>query len=327
MAGTWTWATVTQATPLRIKVDGDTTQLNATTDNLVGSLAVDDRVRVHLHSDGIIVTGIQGGGNRSNPNLLINSDFMVNQEGNTSGASVADGAYFLDGWKNATGGTTSLVTWADSGGVRTLTIGATGLFPVIREVVEQQNIQAGTHTLSWQGATTARVYNSGATAPSFATSPVTVTLDGATNGVVDFTGDGQTVANVKLERGSVATPYQPPTYADNLRACMRYFQVLLEGPLGAVVPAFMYNATVMFGLIELIVPMRATPTIVAATGTNHYRFSRNGGHDYMTTLAFDDGDARRVAVVNTTEISGTAGQSGMLRAYAADAKLTADARL
>ena len=62
MTGTWTWATVTQATPLRIKVDGDTTALDATTDNLVGSLAVDDRVRVHLHSDGIIVTGLQGGG-------------------------------------------------------------------------------------------------------------------------------------------------------------------------------------------------------------------------------------------------------------------------
>jgi len=61
MTDTWTWATVTQATPLRIKVDGDTSALDATTDNLVGSLAVDDRVRVHLHSDGIIVTGIQGG--------------------------------------------------------------------------------------------------------------------------------------------------------------------------------------------------------------------------------------------------------------------------
>ena len=61
MTDTWTWATVTQATPLRIKVDGDTTALDATTDNLVGSLAVLDRVRVHLHSDGIIVTGLQGG--------------------------------------------------------------------------------------------------------------------------------------------------------------------------------------------------------------------------------------------------------------------------
>ena len=62
MTDTWTWATVTQASPLRIKVDGDTSALDATTDDLVGSLAVSDRVRVHLHSDGIIVTGLQGGG-------------------------------------------------------------------------------------------------------------------------------------------------------------------------------------------------------------------------------------------------------------------------
>ena len=61
MTDTWTWATVTQATPLRIKVDGDTAALDATTGDLVGSLAVDDRVRVHLHADGIIVTGLQGG--------------------------------------------------------------------------------------------------------------------------------------------------------------------------------------------------------------------------------------------------------------------------
>ena len=61
MTDTWTWATVTQATPLRIKVDGDTAALDATTGDLVGSLAVDDRVRFHLHADGIIVTGLQGG--------------------------------------------------------------------------------------------------------------------------------------------------------------------------------------------------------------------------------------------------------------------------
>ena len=61
MTDTWTWATVTQATPLRVKVDGDTSALDATTDNLVGSLAVSDRVRVHLHSDGIIVIGRSGG--------------------------------------------------------------------------------------------------------------------------------------------------------------------------------------------------------------------------------------------------------------------------
>ena len=80
MTDTWTWATVTQATPLRIKVDGDTSALDATTDNLVGSLAVDDRVRVHLHSDGIIVTGIQGGAPVSYVSVR---DYGVTSDGTT----------------------------------------------------------------------------------------------------------------------------------------------------------------------------------------------------------------------------------------------------
>ena len=80
MTDTWTWATVTQATPLRIKVDGDTSALDATTDNLVGSLAVDDRVRVHLHSDGIIVTGVQGGAPVSYVSVR---DYGVTSDGTT----------------------------------------------------------------------------------------------------------------------------------------------------------------------------------------------------------------------------------------------------
>ena len=80
MTDTWTWATVTQATPLRIKVDGDTSALNATTDDLVGSLAVDDRVRVHLHADGIIVTGLQGGAAMPFLNVM---DYGAKNDGTT----------------------------------------------------------------------------------------------------------------------------------------------------------------------------------------------------------------------------------------------------
>jgi len=225
MTDTWTWATVTQASPLRIKVDGDTSALDATTDNLVGSLAVLDRVRVHLHSDGIIVTGIQGGGNRSNPNLLINSDFMVNQEGNTSGATIADNAYLFDQWKHVSGYSTSAITWSDTGGVRTVTLGISGQRRQIREIIEQADITAGTYTLSWPGTVLGRVYNAGATEPAYAASPTTVTLDGTANVNVDLQGEGDTIEGwVKLERGPVATPYQPPRYDDNLRACMRYYQ-------------------------------------------------------------------------------------------------------
>ena len=84
MTDTWTWATVTQASPLRIKVDGDTAALDATTGDLVGSLAVDDRVRVHLHADGIIVAGLQGGIQDNGGLLLTLSADVVEYSAGTS---------------------------------------------------------------------------------------------------------------------------------------------------------------------------------------------------------------------------------------------------
>jgi len=261
MTDTWTWATVTQATPLRIKVDGDTTALDATTDDLVGSLAVDDRVRVHLHSDGIIVTGLQGGGNRSNPNLLINSDFAINQEGTASGAAISTGAYFLDGWFAPAYQAPGLVSWADTGGVRTLTLGSGDTPGYADQIVETSSLPAGTYAVSWEGATQLYIF---ALNPVYETSPVTFTTDGTADVKFQFRGYGEALRNVKLEQGSVATPYQPSTYADNLRACMRYYQRLGDGDGSARYGVgYFGSATSARFVIPLIVPMRTSyPTLL-----------------------------------------------------------------
>lgn len=44
----WSWATVTQASPLRVKLDGEDDPLDITPDSLVGGLAVGQRVWVQL---------------------------------------------------------------------------------------------------------------------------------------------------------------------------------------------------------------------------------------------------------------------------------------
>ena len=285
MTDTWTWATVTQATPLRIKVDGDTTALDATTDDLVGSLAVLDRVRVHLHSDGIIVTGIQGGGNGPNPNLVINSNFMVNQEGKVSGATINAFAYLLDGWYNPSDFSISTITWADSGGTRTLTIGAVGAARYMREIVESGRTPAGTYTLSWEGTCDAQMFYVGDPDPGYAAGPITRFLDGTTNVVIGFQGSGGTVRNVKLERGPTATPYVPPTYDDNLRACMGYFQRhggdSFYAQLGTAVGK---NATTAFAHVNLFVPMRALPSI---SGWSNIILYDGSGDHVVTALSLE----------------------------------------
>jgi len=253
MTDTWTWATVTQATPLRIKVDGDTSELDATTDNLVGSLAVDDRVRVHLHSDGIIVTGIQGGGNRSNPNLLINSNFMVNQRGYVSGTDLALNAYGFDRWKASTA--TSRMTFTTAPQGQQVTIASGDSFA---QLIERANVPAGTYTLSWQGTASGLAVNDGGGASS-APSPITVTLDGSANVRVLF-GPG-TLGNVKFERGSVATPYQPKRYDEELPACRRYYWRTPPGDATLSTAGFQTSTTASRIPITYSEEMRATPTL------------------------------------------------------------------
>lgn len=68
--GSRTWATVTQASPLRIRIDGETDALSVTPDTLVAGLQVDDRVWVELAASGdpafrarrVIVVGRAGSG-------------------------------------------------------------------------------------------------------------------------------------------------------------------------------------------------------------------------------------------------------------------------
>jgi hypothetical protein len=45
---TWSWATVTDDSPLRVQLDGESAPLDVTPDTLVSGLAVDDRVWVQL---------------------------------------------------------------------------------------------------------------------------------------------------------------------------------------------------------------------------------------------------------------------------------------
>ena len=139
MTDTWTWATVTQASPLRIKVDGDTSALDATTDNLVGSLAVDDRVRVHLHADGIIVTGLQGGGDTGWVDINFRSGYEAFSELMPCQVRKLNGVVYLTGLLKPSSGSfaastsvyvADLPTWAHPGGYLFMALGTTtGLSP------------------------------------------------------------------------------------------------------------------------------------------------------------------------------------------------------
>jgi len=157
---------------------------------------------------------------RGYQNRIINGAFEINQRNYASGTNLASGSYGFDRWRS--GFTNTSLTFTAGAQSTIVTISSSG---VLQQIVEQENMPAGTYTLSWTGTATGRVYNSGGSAPSYAASPVTVTLNGSANVVVEFTASGgtKTLGLVQLEGGTVFSPFEYRQRADELALCYRYY--------------------------------------------------------------------------------------------------------
>ena len=186
-------------------------------------------------------------------NRIINGNFAVNQRGYVSGTAlpasptVANG-YGHDRWKAGAGGCTYTFTalLPDT----TITITANTL----TQIIEAGMIEGGVYTLSWTGTAQARVYQ-GTPSGSYAASPITTaSLPAGVNTIVEFnTG---TVTRVKLEIGSVVTPYNRQSLAKSLADCQRYYQALNNQ-----LYAYSTTGSLILASWTMSVQMRAAPTV------------------------------------------------------------------
>jgi hypothetical protein len=194
-------------------------------------------------------------------NRIINGAFVINQRGYTSGTNLASGSYGFDRWKS--GFTNTALTFTAGSQSTTVTISTSG---VLQQIVERENMPAGTYVLSWSGTATGRVYNSGGTPPGYAASPVTVTLDGLANVVVEFTASGgtKTLGTVQLEGGTVFSPFEYRHRSEEILLCYRYLMAT-GGAQGHLLFTRGVDARPNI-FIPLSVPLRASPT-PSYTGT------------------------------------------------------------
>jgi hypothetical protein len=240
-------------------------------------------------------------------NKIINGNFQINQRVYTSASNLASGSYGFDRWKSNFTNTTLTFTSAPQGQMVTINSGG-GL----QQIVERANVSAGTYILSWSGTATGRVYNSGATAPVYAASPVTVTLDGLADVVVEFTASGgtRTLHNVQMELGTVATPFEQRPISTELLLCQRYFSrrnVYASGATGGG------GGVAYIVAVQFEVKMRISPVVswisggIAMDGTADVNITglysplpyRNGTEDGIEVLYNGpalSGDARPVTV-------------------------------
>lgn len=125
--------------------------------------------------------------NYSNPNLLINPDFRVNQRGASGTISAA--GYFVDRWQ-LTGGT--------------VTVNSDG-------------------TITLDGTITQILENAVGADVTASASAGTASYDDATR-TFTLTASGEVIEWAKLEVGGIATPFSPPNPATELSKCQRYLQ-------------------------------------------------------------------------------------------------------
>lgn len=137
-----------------------------------------------------------GGGDTatvSNPNLLINPDFSINQRG-ISGTFSDTGKYFVDRWRLVSG---------------TVTVNSDGTLTLNGSICQPLENAVGSNVTASVSAGTA-VYDD--TAKTFT-----------------ITGNGDVISWAKLEIGCAATAFIPPDPATELMKCRRYYRTLDRG--------------------------------------------------------------------------------------------------
>lgn len=238
----------------------------------------------------------------SNPNLLYNSNFAINQRGNSSYTSTG---YTFDGWrKTSSTGTVYFNTSPYPPINNCIYFSATsGVY--LRQYLEISLKRSTTYTITIGYHTTASVYISKETSYTFTTPSgtsststtwtpftgyqVTIYPAGPTASGHCYVQFGRTSSSgttyyfhyIKLEEGSVATPYEFPNPAEELLKCQRYYVKYSEDfQIAGTVSG---TANTAYVTMFLPATMRTIPTIVSWGGNN----IRLNGSNYSTINDLD----------------------------------------
>jgi len=131
--------------------------------------------------------------------------------------------------------------------------------------------------------------------------------------VLDNTANNFYITGVQLEVGSVATDFEHRSFHDELYRCYRYFQRWATGDGADIGEGFYFTSSQINATLDLLTTMRATPTLSMISGTHYYVIYSDNTADTFNSFGLDNATNQRVNVRNNSEVSGSAGNTGLMR--------------
>jgi len=186
------------------------------------------------------------------------------------------------------------------------------------------NLTAQTLTTSWQRFTISTTIPSVSGKTIGASSYLRLDLLASPSGTLTYG-----IANVQLEYGSKATPFETATgtIQGELAACQRYYYSHASGASLSIGNAGYYSASQVNGMVQFPVSMRTAPSLVATTGTDYYIADRNGASDGLNSLTIYRPTSTTTMLYNSSEASGTAGHAALLYTNNASSSVAFSAEL
>lgn len=133
--------------------------------------------------------------------------------------------------------------------------------------------------------------------------------------LADSTSNEWYITGVQLEVGTTASDFEFVPYDVNLERCQRYLQSVStrDSNENHIMLGTLYNSTTLYMGWGYRTVMRTTPSLTAHSGTNAYRFYRNGGYDQFNSVSIDSPNAYNTSFYVNSGVGGTGGHAGFIR--------------
>jgi hypothetical protein len=135
------------------------------------------------------------------------------------------------------------------------------------------------------------------------------------------------ITGVQLEAGSVATPFEFEDIGTTLAKCQRYFYSMCSGITITFGVGFYNSTTQVDTVVSFPVTMRTAPTLVAASGTDYYRFTSSSATDTFNSITIARQSTNTALLTNNTEASGVEYRAGRFETNNASSSVAFSAEL